>query len=137
MAAEGNQKQPHFPERIEYYFTDNQNSVPNVLKDYHEIKKDWEELQELVLKSTLSIPEDWEGSFEEVRNKIILFINEHFENWFSCNCWPKNHNVEGFNSFCKKIAKSLYYLNLNKLGKEVNDVIRKVSAVYEYLNTCT
>jgi len=124
-------------QNIESFITNTSDGVPNVLKEFIELKNDWKELQELTIKTTLEVPTNWEDAFNDISGKIISYISIHFEEWFSHNCWPTNHNVEGFNSFCKKIAKSLYILKLNNLGKSVNDVIKRTSEFYEYLNTCT
>jgi len=110
--------------------------IPDILKTSYELEKDWNELSQKSKGSDLDLPQNWLNHYDDVYDNIIVFLETDFENWFNDNNWPKNHNVEAFNMFCKKIAKSLYSLGMNKFGKEVNDTVVKVTRSYEFLSFC-
>ncbi len=120
---------------IEHYYS-SADGIPDILKTILELEKDWKELSEKSRGSALDVQNIWLDNFDKVFNNTKVFLKANFEKWFTKNNWPRNHNVEAFNMFCKKIAKSLYALELNEYGRIVNDTVKKVSRSYDYLSSC-
>lgn len=121
---------------IAYFLQNPSEGVADILKISYEVEGNWKELYDKSRASGLDMPNQWTESYSSIFNNVEIFLDTNFEKWFLKNNWPKNHNVENFNVFCKKIAKSLYALDLKKYGKMVNDTVVRVSRTYDYLSAC-
>jgi hypothetical protein len=116
------------------YIHDANEGVPNILKYIDELISSWDKFKEDVSKKMYLFPVEWQIDFDNVLSDSRESVNNHFEAWFSRNRTPKNHNVEPYIAFSKKIEKGLYVLGCSEFAIKVNRNISDISETYTWIN---
>jgi len=121
---------------VEVNTNDEYDGIPDVLRMAFDISNEWNTLLTETRKSTMNFPDLWYEIYDNANTMAISFIKSNFEEWFGRNNWPKNHNVESYITFSKKLSKALYGFDFNEFGRMVKDNILKVCKSIEYLREC-
>ena len=79
----------------------------------------------------MKFPNEWQYEYDEIVLHSKQYVADNFEEWFLRNQVPRNHNVEAYIAFSKRITKGLYAFELNEHAQRVNDNVRDISRTFE------
>ena len=96
-------------------------------KGFDGLKDAWENLTNEVKIGLLKFPYDWKCEYENVVHESARYIDKNFKEWFSRNQVPRDHNVDSYIAFNKKLVKGLYAFGLSDHAQSVNENIRDIT----------
>jgi|GEM_PF-6450783 hypothetical protein len=109
------------------FINDPEDGIPDILKGFDGLKDAWENLTNEVKIGLLKFPYDWKCEYENVVHESARYIDKNFKEWFSRNQVPRDHNVDSYIAFNKKLVKGLYAFGLSDHAQSVNENIRDIT----------